>query len=468
MIRRWHRLSLLVVVLLMSACALQPTDLGTDERPRSSLQRWVDQDLGPYLATQLSTQPRFRDEPVALVKLSGSEIQPRIDGLTQSMRLQIRDQLLNTPGVTLPWLASHPEAQHHRRLDLVSCRNIRESPYYIGIEISETVDNRFRVSVRALDRRAGEWVSGFGMTWQGNLSASETEALGQNQPDQALRGLRVLPFQRDESDLAADYLAHNLSCLLQQQDEDDLVLYVDHAPADLPLLSATLRLIGNHLSRYREVRITDDAREATFLLQGEAHEIQSGLYQVWIALKPRDSGTHLSGMDTAAYLATGSRSRNKPPDATQRPDTPLLSLLPARGHCARRSAADESCYRLELALRRTERVFLISHSLEQGVVRLLPGACEQRLEPLNFPSGVSGFRLRRLPLFAEATLYTIAVNGAELGERFAQHLSELPDGCRTPSAPTLPGNLLGPWLDRLDHMVEQHADRVAWAANRIP
>ena len=46
----------------------------------------------------------------------------------------------------------------------------------------------------------------------------------QRHPDEALRGLRVLPFSPDQIDLASDYLANNLSCLLQQQDQEELVI----------------------------------------------------------------------------------------------------------------------------------------------------------------------------------------------------------------------------------------------------
>ena len=42
--------------------------------------------------------------------------------------------------------------------------------------------------------------------------------------------------------------------------------------------------------------------EANFFLRGEAYEIQSGLFQVWVVLHPKNSGEHLAGMDTATYV----------------------------------------------------------------------------------------------------------------------------------------------------------------------
>ena len=286
--------------LLAAACAQQPTRPTRGED--SSLQRWLDTELAPYLAKQLGQHPRFKGETVILVRLDGPDVQPDIDGLTRSMRDQLMDSLLADAAVTLPWQPQQPQAQHHRRLDQVKCTRIRDASYYIGIEITRTAAAQHRVSVRALDVRAGEWVSGFGNSWSGPLTSSELRALQERRTDESLRGLRVLPFSSGHPDLAAGYLANNLSCLLRQQDEEDPVIYVEALKSDQPALRTLLSLIGNNLSRYREVRVTDLKQEAGFLLRGEAHEVQSGLYQVWVVLHPKNSGEHLAGMDTATYV----------------------------------------------------------------------------------------------------------------------------------------------------------------------
>ena len=77
----------------------------------------------------------------------------------------------------------------------------------MGIDIGRSGNEVFRVSVRALDVQAGEWVSGFGKHWVGPLSADERLALAESRTDESLRGLRVLPFGSGQSDLAAAYLA---------------------------------------------------------------------------------------------------------------------------------------------------------------------------------------------------------------------------------------------------------------------
>ncbi len=274
--------------LLAAGCAQHPTRPAQGED--SSLQHWLDTELAPYLAQQLGQHPRFKGESVILVRLDGPDIQADIDGLTRSLRDQLMDSLLADAVVRLPWQPQQQQAQHHRRLDQVECGRIRDANYYIGIEITRSATAQYRVSVRALDVRAGEWVSGFGKRWSGALTSGELRALQERRSDESLRGLRVLPFSSGHPDLAASYLANNLSCLLRQQDEEDLVIYVESLKSDQPRLRTLLGLIGNNLSRYREVRVTDAKKESNFLLRGEAHEIQSGLYQVWVVLHPKNFG----------------------------------------------------------------------------------------------------------------------------------------------------------------------------------
>ena len=182
----------LLVLLLTAGCS--QTAVRSGSNTESSLQDWVTTELAPYVSQQLGQHPRFKGEPVIIVRLDGDDIQPDIDGLTRNMRDQLMDSLLKTPGVHVPWQPQQQQAQHHRRLDQVQCGRLRDASYFIGIEITRTATARFRVSVRALDVKAGEWVSGFGQHWSGNLTGSELRALQVRRTDESLRGLRVLPF----------------------------------------------------------------------------------------------------------------------------------------------------------------------------------------------------------------------------------------------------------------------------------
>ena len=469
--------------LLSTGCAQHPARLAQGED--SSLQRWLDTELTPWLADQLSQHPRFRDEPIILVRLDGSDIQPDIDGLTRSMRDQIMDRLLADARVRLPWQPQQQQAQHHRRLDQVQCGRIREANYYIGIEITRTATAQYRTSVRALDVRAGEWVSGFGKSWSGSLTPNELHALQERRSDESLRGLRVLPFSSGHPDLAATYLANNLSCLLRQQDEEDLVIYVESLKSDQPGLRTLLSLIGNNLSRYHEVRVTDTKKESNFHLRGEAYEIQSGLYQVWVVLRPKNSGEHLAGMDTATYIsmqpAGGGHEprRLAKPVRNGKPTIAGMELVRRHSsndetiHCtAQQSGAPllEGCPVLELSVERADQVFVFVHGTKHGISRLSSATCGNSHEP------TAGTQAKRSYLFPAArfpssdwpTVYAIAVNGSELAQQFNGLLQVLPDACGDSAGMHADNSSIDQWLGKLDHLIATNSNHAVWTARRIP
>jgi hypothetical protein len=472
--------------LLSAGCAQQPTRPVQSEN--SSLQQWLDTELAPYLAQQLGQQPRFKRESVILVRLDGPDIQADIDGLTRSMRDQLMDNLLTDAGVRLPWQPQQQPAQHHRRLDKAECGRIRDANYYIGIEITRSATAQYRVSVRALDVRAGEWVSGFGKSWSGALTAGELRALHERRSDESLRGLRVLPFSSGHPDLAASYLANNLSCLLRQQDEEDLVIYVESLKSDQPGLRTLLSIIGNNLSRYREVRVTDLRKEANFILHGEAHEIQSGLYQLWVILHPKNSGEHLIGMDTATYVrllpAGGGAGPRRRVNKVRSEKPAIAGMELVRRHSepdegsgcteqvgeAAGGQAVKGCPVLELNVERADQVFVFVHATKDGVSRLSAGNCANAGEPAA-DTAVKRSYLFPAGRFSDSdwpTVYAIAVSGPDLAQQFTGLLQILPDACANAAGMGPDNNGMQQWLDKLDRLIATSSDRAAWTARRLP
>ena len=465
-----------LVLLLTAACSQTP--LRSADGTASSLQDWVATELAPYVSQQLGQHPRFKGEPVIIVRLDGDDIQPDIDGLTRNMRDQLMDSLLKTPGVHVPWQPQQQQAQHHRRLDQVQCGRNRDASYFIGIEITRTATARFRVSVRALDVRAGEWVSGFGQHWSGSLTGSELRALQVRRTDESLRGLRVLPFSAGQPDLAATYLANNLSCLLRQQDVEDLKIRVDKISSDQPQLRTLLGLIGNNLSRYREVQVTDAGRQENYVLRGEAHLIQPGLYQVWVVLHPRDSGDHLAGMDTATWIRIpsagndGSGKRRVVQDSRRM--TPAITRMELVRHSNRNADRDRcrdglhGCPVLEVDVEQTGQLFVIAHGTKDGISQL-SGACDTTPDA-QAGSGRHSYRFpeSRFTSSDWPTVYAIAVSGAEPGRQFSQLLRDVPDACSDTSGQHAVADNRDQWLDRLDRLITAHPGRAIWTARRLP
>ena len=465
----------MLALLLAAGCSQQALRPGQGEG--SALHEWVKTRLAPYVSRQLREHPRFRGEPVIVVRLDGDDIQPDIDALTRGIRDQLMDRMLNTPGVNVPWQPQQQPQQHHRRLDRLQCGKIREADYFIGIEISRTTTSAFRVSVRALDVRAGEWVSGFSQHWSGNLTAAELRALQVRRTDESLRGLRVLPFSAGQTDLAATYLANNLSCLLRQQDVEDLTIQVETPASDARPLRPLLDLIGNNLSRYREVEVTDSDRQANFVLRGEMHLIQPNLYQVWVILHPKGSGLHLAGMDTATYLRV-LPAANRPAMRNVARETVARTPTIARMELVRRAGADghpyacvggrTGCPVLEMDVEHADRVFVIVHGNRDGISKL-SGDCISKDGVQAHPG-----RLRyRFPesRFTSAdwpTVYAIAVNGTGPRQALDRLMQALPDACSTSEDRMTDVAGRDQWLDRLDRVIAAHPDTAVWTARRLP
>ena len=476
MITGRHNLFAILVLLWTAGCSQMP--LHSADNSESSLQDWVATELAPYVSQQLGKHPRFKGEPVIIVRLDGDDIQPDIDGLTRHMRDQLMDSLLKTPGVHVPWQPQQQQAQHHRRLDQVQCGRLRDASYFIGIEITRTATARFRVSVRALDVKAGEWVSGFGHHWSGNLTGGELRALQVRRTDESLRGLRVLPFSAGQPDLAATYLANNLSCLLRQQDVEDLKIKVDKPGSAQPQLRTLLGLIGNNLSRYREVQVTDAGQQANFVLRGETHKIQSGLYQVWVVLHPVDSGVHLAGMDTATYIrippAGDDISRKRRVAQENSSMTPSITRMElvrhANGSAYRDSCSDGSqdCPVLEVDVEQAERLFVIVHGTRDGISQL-SASCATAV-PAQVHPGRHAYRFpeSRFSSSDWTTVYAIAVSGAEPGQEFEQLLRNVPDACSDLSGLHADAESRDLWLDRLDRQIAANPGQTVWMARRLP
>ena len=470
-----HTLFSLLAILLASGCSQR--SLHSGQSSPSPLQYWIDTELVPYVSHQLGEHPRFKGEPVIIVRLDGDDIQPDIDGLTRSIRDQLTDGLLQTPGIHMPWQPQRRLEQHHRRLDQVQCGRVRDASYFVGVEIARTATTKFRVSVRALDVRAGAWVSGFSQQWSGSLNSSELRALQMRRSDESLRGLRVLPFSAGETDLAAAYLANNLSCLLRQQDEEELTVMVDEAVVDKPQLRTLLRLIGNNLSRYREVKISDGDRQANYVLRGESHMIQPGLYQVWVILQPKDSDVHLAGMDTAAYLripTDGNRVGNRGMVSERGGMRPTISRLELVRHTGtgdykgRCNDGQRGCPLVEVKVEQTDELFVITHGIKDGISKL-SGSCISDA-PVRAYQNTYRYRFPEARFTATdwLTVYAIAVSGAERVRQFRHLMQELPDGCSNARGQLGATDRREHWLERLDHLVTVNHEHVVWMARRLP
>ena len=294
-----------ILLLCLSACAgIHELD-EIDRRPdHPALEIWLEESLVPYVVQQLSRHPRFKGQPVLLVRMQGENIPDHIDDLTKQIRDKITDALLRENGLTIVWRPAIKAWHHQRSMGDIACGDDRQVRYYIGIDTGlSQVNRKLHVKVKALNLIEHKWVSGFGKSWSGVPTPQQLEALGHMHPDDYLLGMRPRPFSDRQPDLLAAYLARNLSCGLRQGESDELILHVrPPAPASPRVINTTMKLVGRYLARFKEVEVTEDPTRANITLVSAVHGIDKELHQVWISARRRQGEIYLPEAETEAYL----------------------------------------------------------------------------------------------------------------------------------------------------------------------
>jgi len=468
---------LFLIGLGLWACAghqrTHAVDLAAD---RPSLNAWLEQTLIPYLLQQLEQHPRFRGQPILLVRMQGENVSPQIDELTEQIRQKINDALLKKSGLDLVWRPAGQPWQHHRRLADLSCGDAGKVRYYIGIDLGVSgVKGKLYLKVRALNLAEQKWVSGFGQSWQGTPTADQLDALAREHPDEYLRGLRPLPFSDRQPDMLAAYLARNLSCLLRQGEADDLVVHVADPAAGTPLrLQTALELVGRYLARFREVTVTDDPDQANVSLVSEIHAIDQRLHQIWVSVRQRQGQTYLPGAETEAYVMMYAPEQSVLAGNSQAPQAeplpPLRSGLAPSEIIAsfalltpldqracqtgkpwqskvqrvdpRGSLPTGSCLAVEMDITTPAYVFVVAQDAPGELSLLFPSDCpalapkDARLQPgvlFQFPAlsdpQAGALKLAGSP--GTERIYAIAITEPQLAAMFAGRMKEIQSLCRT-------------------------------------
>ena len=503
--------------LLILLCYCLTAGAAAAER---SLDRWFEQELLPFVTSQLVEHPRFKGETVMFVVLEDNVPASVSNELAISLRDRMLDAALNTPGVSVgrrqggTGTASASQAVDCTRDDV---------HYYVGLALSRRIDGSYGVSVRALDLEDRNWVSGFGMTWQGTLSPVQQRALRQRQSDETFRGARDVPFAGDESDLLAAYLAHELSCALLRETTGRYIVAANQAPTTAADLAATAELVGNNLASHDALELTNDSDRINATLSGKAHRIDGALFQYWLTVTPSDPGDELSTLSASAYvLLPGHRLAGEappaPPVAAAPPgpgETPATDDLPYasvaiphggdtllgplrilksqdRRVCGRGGDAPvrpttygesrEQCSVLIADTRADAIVFVFEHRANYGLVRLGAADCRARTaphvvtrgDPLRYPvpfTAMGNSESRETAEWRLApgvdTYYAFAVSDARAAREFANLIDTLPLRCDTSFRRGLQDNALHRWLEEFAVLAERHARHVGWRAIEV-
>ena len=469
-----------------------------------NLDRWFDNELVPYVQSQLLEHPRFKGETVMFVALDNNAPATVANELALSLRERLLDAALNTAGVSIGWRqGGSPTSDASRPVDCIN-DNVH---YYIGIDIAPQIDGSVRVGVRALDLEDRNWVTGFGRQWRGGLSTVQRNALRNTRRDMTFQGARDVPFNAAESDLLAQHLSHELACALYRQTSGGYV--VDASLGVSPEFEATAQLAANSLARHSALEFADDRKLANAELSVQVHRIDGPLYQYWLTVTPLEPDEELPTLSASAYVTMpGIRVAATPsvpnPSAPKPSASPALDIPPANttigplrvvrsndpAACRKRRSAwqasysryQDDCTLLAADLHSDAILFVLQDQASLGLVRLADSACRNRASPHVVTRG----QRLRWPLPGEAvqgaatfesrvwqrephvdTYYAFAVTDAGAARQFANLLDGLPTRCGDAVQPGLKNNALHRWLDEFAMLAARHSQHVDWRAIQV-
>ena len=492
MIRR-----ILILLTLLLAQSI-PT---TAESREKDLGQWLDRELVPYVKQQLKVHPRFKNETVMFVVLDDNAPASTSNELALSLRDRLLEAAIDSAGVSIGWQQGRSGAALESRPD--DCLHDKVH-YYIGLELSQNLDSRYSLKVRALDLEDRTWVTGFGKQWTGRLSTIQRQAMRQQSLDVTFLGARDVPFTLEQTDLLAAHLAHQLSCTLKQQMEEEYVVSRKASSSLADGLDGTVELIGNNLANRQALRLTSDLGKTNAVLSGKAHPIDGVLHQYWLTVTPESDNDNLAALSVSAYVViprtkptpmVADRSPRPAPPAAQNvsyqkrvpitiPNAGKDSLIGPLRIAAPLSTAEcfSPCSMLQARANTDAIVFFLEHQANHGLVRLAGEDCRKRTvariarngDTLNFPiARTSTDRNNWKETYEWAvefdidTYFAVAATDADVARKIANHIDGLPIRCSTSLRAGLKGVALENWLTEFASITAGSREHIDWRAIQV-
>jgi len=492
MIRR-----ILIILTLILAQSI-PTTAQSREK---NLDQWLDRELVPYVKQRLMVHPRFKNETIMFVVLQDNAPASTSNALALSLRDRLLEAAIDSAGVSIGWQQGRSGASLESRPDDCLHDNVH---YYVGLELSQNLDSRYSVTVRALDLEDRTWVTGFGKQWSGRLSTIQRQAMRQQSVDMTFLGARDVPFTLEQTDLLASHLAHQLSCTLKQQMEEEYVVSRGTGATGGDGLDGTVELIGNNLANRQALKLTNDKDQTNAVLSGKAHRIDDVLHQYWLTVTPEPGNDDLAALSVSAYIVLPNAEpevlvADRPP-RHENPTTQKISYekphaitIPNAGKdgligplqiAAPLSSAEcvWPCSMLQARANTDAIVFFLEHQANHGLVRLAGEDCRKRTvariartgHTLNFPIAKTSTdrnnwsETHEWPVESDTdTFFAVAATDADVARRIANHIDSLPIRCSTSMRPGLKGASLRVWLTEFASITARSREHIDWRAIQV-
>lgn len=483
MIRRIALIATLILAQSIPATALSR---------EKDLDQWVDRELTPYVTQQLRTHPRFRDQTVMFVVLRDNAPAPTSNNLALSLRDRLLGAAVNTAGVSIGWRQGRSGQPVDARQD--DCLRDRVH-YYIGVEIEQTLDSKYTVSLRALDLNDRTWVTGFGKQWQGELSTVQRQAMRQQNIDMTFLGARDVPYTLTQTDMLAANLAHQLSCTLHQLMGEDYIASRNSTTQSHSALQGTVELISNNLAGRQALLLTDNESQANAVIDGKAHRIDGNLHQYWLTLTPDPEAGGLAALSASAYIvlppeSQPTKSAANPIARAEATPTPAIISIPNAGKDGligplqisspvSASRCRYPCSVLQTRANSDAVAFFLQHQANHGLVRLSDSDCRRRTtarlartgEMLELPIAYTSTNKNDWNATldwalqpASDTYYVVVVADDKAARTIADHIDQLPLRCSNALRPGLTDEQLRDWLAEFAVLTAGTSDAFDWRA----
>lgn len=495
---------------LLSLLACTATTLAADA-DAAELTAWADQELAPYVASQLTEHPRFRGETVVFVALEDGAPAPVTNALVLALRDRLVNSIADSPGINIGWQSGAGAAAH----DGSSVDCTRDAVhYYIGLAATRLMDGRHRVTLRVLDAEDRSWVTGTGKTWEGHLTRAQQRAFERPVTDEYFRGSREVPFSAAQADILAARLAHELSCKLLRQVAGEYVIAAattTNDPAPAAPFPGALELVRNNLAGNPALHITSDPGAANARLAGKAHPITGDLHQYWVTVTPTGNAAALPDVSASVYVRlpgtpaqsatpavaaapAGSMPTGSMPSGTSAGGliAPLRVVEPRqRRACFDRAAtprqqrlvaadptiARGDCFLLQTRVNRDASVVLLDFQVQHGLVSLSDPRCGPSTAWLAAGAGQAlQFPAANDPRPSASawpghpgleSFYAIAVADRNAARELGALVAQLPARCTLSPTQGLTGQALQAWLGGLREITDRWQHALEWQAVRV-
>ena len=272
---------------------------------------WINNDLLPELVKKITKNPNLKGRAFTIAgwDVEKNSIKVDIDTLTKEIIVRIGNELRKHHGIDyVPRSPIKPiDLNHQERLVSLHCDTYRNIEWYLLVtaRVNE-ITHKLSLTVHGAIPDEGYFKNVPGLSFGSSFDASENlrALLSESKADEYLRGLRYLPFNGNQKDLLAAYLARRASCIFKDMSAGgELVVFVDQPKNGKgSFFRSTFDMIRLYLDQFREIRMTSNQSRADVVMTCKVIPVSGDMSQVWLTAKETKGMGGGIGASTVAYL----------------------------------------------------------------------------------------------------------------------------------------------------------------------